>query len=712
MGGHVRNNFLAKTSLKTIVVVGAIVVALIPAAILGFGSAQSIRGFILNLLTNRDRFLAQTLASRVDEFLDSQVRLVKLSSDLVMLQAGFDNAALSPVLDAVRRSNPVVVRIFVTDSQGVSIAGSPSTGPDGKSNLGVSYADRAYFQEALKSRQPAVDRRVLLGRAVKQRVVAMAAPIFDAGGQFKGVVALGVDVDSLNTLAQEIKVGRTGYAAIATGEGQPIAHGDQRILDEERDLTKLPVWRHLTSGQTGEIEAYEGPAGETRLGGFATVPGVGWKVWVSVTVAEVERLIAGAYETIVWWVLAALVGVLVLAVLYARMIARPIEALRSTAAGFAAGRLEEAAPLSGPRETVDLAEMFNHMAQSLRQLLAGEREAKSRIEMAVAGYGALAARVAGGDLTARAPASDDGEFAQLSTSLNRMIESLARLVQEIQGAAGDLTSAASEILAATSQQVSATSEEAAAVRQTAATVAEVKQTADLAAQKAKTVAEAAERVTRVAQEGQSSVEESIKGSEDAKARMEALAERILALSEQAHAIAEINATVNDLAEQSNLLAVNASIEAAKAGEAGRGFGVVANEVKALADQCKQATAQVRGILNEIQRATQAAVMAAEQGVKGSEAGVATANRSSAAIRQLSLNVTETAQAAQQIVAASQQQAIGMDQIALAMGSIEQSSEQTVSATRQFEGAARDLNALARRLQGLVEGLSADARSGA
>ncbi|MEA2781508.1 MAG: hypothetical protein QOK29_3052 [Rhodospirillaceae bacterium] len=697
--------FLGRMSLKAILILGAVVLALVPVVVLGGGSMFSVRSLITSLLANRDRIIAQAIGSHVDDFLDSRQRLMQMLGELAASQPQLDEASLGPILATARRNHPSLTRIFVADTHGVSIAADPPVAADGKSSIGLDYSERAYIREVLRTHQAVVDKNLILGKAANQYIAVIAAPILDRAGQIKGVVAAAVDVSAIAGIAEEIKFGKRGSTTIATASGQAISPTIDGVAPEGIDLSKAPIWQLLADRPSGEIESYPTTSGEMRVGGFATVPGVGWKIWVSRAISEVHAEIGRAFQSVAWWVVVALAGAILLAILYARMISRPIESLRTAALVIAEGQFDQKAALRGPREMVDLAGALNHMAQSLRRLVDSERDAKIRIEKAVGEYGALAARVANGDLTAQAPTGEGSEFAQLGTSLNQMIDSLGKLVREIQGAASDITSSASEILAATSQQVSATSEEATAVRQTAATVAEVKQTSDLAAQKAKAVAEAAVKVTRVAQEGQLSVEESIKGSESAKTRMEALAARILTLSEQAHAIAEINATVNDLAEQSNLLAVNASIEAAKAGEAGKGFAVVANEIKALAGQSKQATTQVRGVLNEIQRATQAAVLAAEDGVKSSDVGVIVAGRSGAAIRQLSQNVNEAAQSAQQILAASQQQAIGMDQIAMAMRNIEQSSEQTVSATRQFEGAAKDLNRLARRLTELVDGLS-------
>jgi methyl-accepting chemotaxis protein len=699
------SKFRKLATLRNVVLLGGLIIAIVPAGILGISSASAVRSLVVRDTLERSQASAEALAAEIGDFLDQYASVNAYLADTFSGLPRLDESTMGLHLARARTSFPTFSRFLVVDTHNRYIAAEPVL-VGGKSNIGSSGTNETLVltQAALRSRRSVVDRDVTLGTASHRPVVRIATPIIGRNGVFLGAVIGIIQANRVQDYVEKQQHQTSGRVEVAAENGHVVASQDRSALERQTNFSGTRLWPLLQQGSAGQISSAVDERGEERLAGYASVPSVNWKVWISITLPEINREIAATYRGS----LALLALVVALAVLgtllLTRIITRPINALRMTADEIAAGNLDERAPDQKLFELATLAHAINRMAEALQRSLETERRAKVRLESSVRDYAALAGRVTAGDLTARVAVDDQSdELGELGSSLNQMAESLQRLVGDIRAAAMSLASATSEILAATSQQVSSATEEAAAVRETAATVLQVRQTAEMAARKTKVVAELAQRVEQTAATGRESVEESVRSSEEAKSRMETLAERILAFSEQAQAIAEINAAVAELAGQSNLLAVNAGIEAAKAGEASKGFAVVAAEVKELGARSKEATVQVRRIVTDIQRSAQSAVMAAEQGVKAAEAGTLVAQRSGEAMAILTTSIEDASNAAQQIDASAEQQQAGMDQIALAMQNIEQASTQSVAATQQVERAAADLNQLAQRLADAIRG---------
>ena len=98
------------------------------------------------------------------------------------------------------------------------------------------------------------------------------------------------------------------------------------------------------------------------------------------------------------------------------------------------------------------------------------------------------------------------------------------------------------------------------------------------------VKEHARSATALAREGGAVVDESIQAMET--------------ISDASREMQGIIAVIDDLAFQTNLLALNAAVEAAHAGEHGQGFAVVAAEVRSLAQKSGEAAKQIAQLINK------------------------------------------------------------------------------------------------------------------
>ena len=196
---------------------------------------------------------------------------------------------------------------------------------------------------------------------------------------------------------------------MTTARGRVLAHESPAYVRERKDFSQLPIWPIVASRDSGQIPRYAGMLGDRRLAGFATVPDVGWKIWVNQAHAEVEADLNATYRRLLGWTALALLATVALAISVATYLSRPLAALRNMAGAIAAGDATRQVPQGGPPEVAELARAFEAM---LGRLTAAQGALESRLGETAA---LLAiAKVIGGTL-------------DLPEALRRVCRELARL---------------------------------------------------------------------------------------------------------------------------------------------------------------------------------------------------------------------------------------------------------------------------------------------
>src|SRR5207245_11651092 len=125
-----------------------------------------------------------------------------------------------------------------------------------------------------------------------------------------GGLAGTADMDAIQPLSGYSKVGKQGEVVVVDREGRVIAHPNSGWWVEARDASAEGVFQQSLGQETGVSRYTDLEGNVPRVAGFATVPMVAWKVWVSQPVSELQAAFSHLvlYSLLPWLVLAVVMA--------------------------------------------------------------------------------------------------------------------------------------------------------------------------------------------------------------------------------------------------------------------------------------------------------------------------------------------------------------------------------------------------------------------
>lgn len=309
--------------------------------------------------------------------------------------------------------------------------------------------------------------------------------------------------------------------------------------------------------------------------------------------------------------------------------------------------------------------------------------------------------IAEGDLRIEIKADSRDEVGQLAESFQLMVNSLKELISTLADSSSQVSDSSGVMLASAGNMAHASDNAVSQTTAVAVATEEMSATSGDIAQNCQMAAESALRANEAAQHGAIVVENTISVMQRIAERVQASARTVEELGKQSDQIGSIIGTIDDIADQTNLLALNAAIEAARAGEQGRGFAVVADEVRALAERTTRATREIGEMIKSIQKDTKSAVAAMEEGVHEVEQGTREAARSGEALRNIREEIDSVNQQVQQMATAAEEQTATTGEISSNIHQVTDVVKRTSDDARQCVSISQQLSTLSTVLKDVV-----------
>ncbi len=329
--------------------------------------------------------LVSSIAQRIDTIVDGYREKLLFLKETIRSSIGeresqqLSRSPLANKLDSFLDEDIVLIHLSLSGIEPLVITRHPN------------YDQNVHITQAIDEN---ISMLISEGRSPSDDFVLMKGPVFPdfttkvffffstpliISAREKGIITIVADMEDawVDILKESKKTGYTIFALDASGN--LITHSDMTKVVQMADLREIEIVKKFieTGGRSKEtssfIESIDGKM--VRFLASYEVTKNGWGIFVQVEEKKAYYTIRDIIKNTAFWALGVIVLAIIIGVVFAGTISRPINLLARSSRKFAEGDFSARSDVKAKNEIGQLAGTFNYMAEELQRYIEKLKEA-------------------------------------------------------------------------------------------------------------------------------------------------------------------------------------------------------------------------------------------------------------------------------------------------------------------------------------------------